>query len=109
MKTRNNIYYDLNLTEFYVTINKITYCFSSKNHMDKFNEQYIHYREKINDGLSKRFGFMITVNTLADISLYKQIEKRGFLIKCSEGETIWKKEHLKLNGVKVTKINSTEQ
>jgi hypothetical protein len=89
-------------------MNKIIFCFSSKNHKEKFLEQYLQNRHNINTSLSKRFKFTITVNTLADIALYKQIETRGFLIKNIEGEKLCK-ESILLNGGKVMKKDSTKK
>ena len=37
-------------------------------------------RENINNSLSKRFGVKIINNKIADLRLYQNIEKRGFLL-----------------------------
>nr|DAI89899.1 MAG TPA: hypothetical protein [Caudoviricetes sp.] len=102
MMTRNGIVYDLKLSPYYITIDEVTFYFSSKNHLEKFTEKLTENREVINYSLSKRFGVNINFKILNDIVLYSKVETRGFLIK-HKGEAYSCKKHIVLNGVILTK------
>lgn len=82
--TRNGVAYDLENTPYVYKIeygnNVYEFKFSSKLYMDKFMQKSFEHREQVNESLTKRFGFAIENNLLADIKLYASIEKRGFLI-----------------------------
>lgn len=41
--------------------------------------------------LKNKIGLTADINTIADISLYKKIEKRGFYILNERGEEVWPK------------------
>ena len=60
-------------------------------------------RKKVNESLSKRFGFTIECNKLADIKAYSKREKRGFLILGKEEFDCL--SNIKLDGAKVMKKN----
>lgn len=93
------ICYDLRKTPYKATEKGYTFCFSSQKHLEKFLFQLIENRKTINKSLSKRFGFDIELNTLADIVLYRRIETRGFLLYNENGVKItWQK--LLINGAK---------
>lgn len=102
MMTRNGIVYKLDLSPYKVTVDETTFCFSSKNHREKFTEKLIENRELIEYSLSRRFGFNINIKLLADIVLYSKVETRGFLI-IRKGETYLCKKDITLSGGKVTK------
>lgn len=104
MMTRNGIVYKLELSPYTFTIDETTFCFSSKNHLEKFAEKLTENRELIGYSLSKRFGFNINIKLLADIVLYSKVETRGFLI-IRKGETYLCKKDIILSGGKVTKKN----
>ena len=65
---------------------KLTFVFSSELYLTIFTRKLEENRVKINESLSKRFGFNIEQNKIADIKLYSMTEKRGFYI-------IGKEEH----------------
>lgn len=104
MMTRNGIVYNLNLSPYIFGINDTMFCFSSKNHLEKFTEKLQENRELISYSLSKRFGFNINVTLLADINLYAKVESRGFLIK-HRGESYTCKKDIILSGATLTKKN----
>lgn len=79
--TRGGVCYDLNDTPFIAKINDTSYHFSSNYNLEKFLRLREEHQEKIQISLSKRFGIVVKQNLLADIVLYKSIEKRGFLIE----------------------------
>jgi hypothetical protein len=77
---------------------KIEYVFSSELYKDIFMKKQYENRVKINESVSKRFGFTIVNNLLCDLKLYMQTEKRGFLI-ISNDRNITCLDNLKLDGV----------
>lgn len=86
--TKSKIAYDLNISPHRETVHymigdkieEITFIFSSNLYRVKWCEKVDENRSKINESLTKRFGFDINIQQLADIKLYTTIEKRGFLI-----------------------------
>lgn len=88
--TRNNIAYDFKISPFIHNVeyeNKsYRYVFSSELYKNKFIERIKENRETINSSLSNRFGFKIKNDILADLVLYRKIEKRGFLVFINEEE-----------------------
>jgi hypothetical protein len=82
--TRRGVAYDFNNSPFKMLISydddDITFVFSSQLYKDKFAARLEENRESINNSLSNRFGFNIINNKIADLRLYQNIEKRGFLI-----------------------------
>ena len=82
--SRNGVAYNLENTPYIYKVGYgeevYEYKFSSKLYLDKFMSKSFDYRKQVNESLTKRFGFAIENNLLADIKLYSTIEKRGFLI-----------------------------
>lgn len=101
MKTRNGVCYDLNVSDYKMTVDNLTFVFSSKLHMTNFTKKYKENRDIINYSLSRRFNLPVNVDELADVVLYKKIETRGFLIMTNEGNKLCQKS-LKCGGLKVT-------
>ena len=99
MLSRNGVCYDLEKSHYRCTKNSVTFIFSSRLHLDKFESKYKQNRDTVNKSLSKRFNLKVNVDTLADVVLYRKIETRGFLIEV-EGEFQWP-ENLICDGVKV--------
>lgn len=106
MKTRNGIYYDLNHSKYKITVDGLTFVFSSQLHLKKFTERQQPNRLTINKSLSKRFNICVEFNALADVVLYKKIETRGFLIIDNEGKKLCQNS-IKCGGVKVIPLNSS--
>lgn len=78
--------YDLEKTPYITTLGMLTFYFSSKMHLEKFLERFKDNRAKINESLSNRFNIHFSVDSLADILLYKSIETRGFYIRNHKGK-----------------------
>ena len=95
------IAYDLTDTPYRTTVfyndKEIEFRFSSRLYVEKFTDRILDNRTRIHDSLSKRFGFEIINDVLADIVLYKAIEKRDFLIVV-DGEFVRCLEHITLDG-----------
>lgn len=86
--TRGGIYYDLSVSPFKFEDNGVIYVFSSQKNLIRFTDLILENRTKISKSLSKRFNTKIYLKAICDIVLYKNIEKRGFLIKLEEGGEI---------------------
>ena len=82
--TRYGVAYDFDVSPYRYNVDyssgSITFVFSSQFYLKNFITKMKSNREKINQSLSKRFGFSIENDILCDIKLYTSIEKRGFLI-----------------------------
>lgn len=96
--TRNGVVYDLSKSPYTVEENGIKFYFSSKNHMDKFNENLVDNRITLSYSLHKRFKTWIINNELYDLVLYSKVETRGFLVSIEGVEYVCLKE-IVLNGV----------
>ena len=113
--TRSNIAYDLTISPHKLNIgygvdviNSVTFVFSSALYRSKFIERYEEHRKLISSAMSKRYGFSINNNLIADIKLYKTIEKRGFLLITGKGELLSCQEDIILNGESLMKQSSAE-
>lgn len=102
--TRSKVYHnglDESIHRFTITYNDnltITYVFSSELYMNIYKRKLTDHRTKINESLSKRYGFEIQNNIIADLKLYVLTEKRGFLI--TDGKADFKcLSNIKLDGV----------
>lgn len=82
--TRGGVIYDLKLSPFKHDVKYgdegYTYYFSSELNRKKFIARLEDHRDKVNTSLSNRFNIYLELNLIADIKLYENIEKRGFLI-----------------------------
>lgn len=77
--------YDLEETPYRMEWRGITYCFSSVYHMNKFKREVRKRELWLSDSLSRRFGMSITLDVVADVQLYQQIESRGFYVITNDG------------------------
>ena len=106
--TRGGVAYDFNVSPYRYNVDygsgSITFVFSSNYYLGNFVDRIKGNREKINQSLSKRFGFTVKNNILCDIRLYSSIEKRGFLIY-KDGEKFECLNSTILDGVILTKTN----
>lgn len=80
MITKNGICYDLSRSPYVCSVANWTYYFSSPSHMIKFKSNISSNRDWLNDSMSRRFKFTMSLDLLADLSLYRKIETRGFMI-----------------------------
>lgn len=103
--SRANIAYNLEITPHHLTLmygeNELKYMFSSDLYRRNFLNRLEDNRSKINQSLTKRFGFNIQNDILCDLKLYTTIEKRGFLI-FHNGVKIECLNTIILNGKKLT-------
>lgn len=105
MLSRRNICYNLEKTPYKLDISYgdqvITYYFSSKLYKQKFEERREDHRFTIEESLTKRFGFTIKSDMIADIRLYSSIEKRGFLISGNGEHKQWLSS-ITLDGIRMS-------
>lgn len=107
--TRNNVAYNLNESPHRLEVpyddqQILIYVFSSEFYKTNFYNRFLGNREAISESLSKRFGFQIENDLLADLKLYTSIEKRGFLILNGKDHSVtWQRENIILDGVKLMK------
>lgn len=78
--TKNGICYELKDSPYFCSVGFYTFFFSSPAHLNKFKEGLEVNREWLNDSMTRRFKFNMSLDVLADFSLYRKIETRGFLI-----------------------------
>ena len=105
MLTRANISYNLHTSPHSVAVvyqdQTVTFHFSSELYTIKFKERLNTHREEIAASLTNRFGVNVYPDILADLRLYKTIEKRGYLISI-DGENIECQENIILDGLRMT-------
>lgn len=86
--TRDGIYHDLRESKYTITENGITYYFSSELYQYKFDSEKNRNRKKyvwFFQGKNLDLNF----DTLADLSLYCMIEKRGFRVRIEGDVRNW--------------------
>ena len=77
--TIRGIYHNLKESEYTVSDSEIVFFFSSKLYRDKFLSDYEEHRETFLSKMHRLTGEIpLNMTTLADITLYRRIEKRGF-------------------------------
>ena len=66
---------------FTAKVDGITYYFSTAIRVRKFLDNYQVNRREVNEAISKRVKISVDLKYIADINLYRRIEKTGFLIE----------------------------
>lgn len=80
MKTENGIYLDLNESDYKVKKLGLTFYFSSKFYMEKFEKEVEIYTHNEMLKLFNKYRVTSNFKIFLTISFYKRIEKRGFRI-----------------------------
>lgn len=81
MTTKNGIEFDLAKTKYIYKKDDFTFHFSSELYLKKFSEEVENYVMFENTKINSKYKVQINLCLYLMISLYKRIEKRGFLIK----------------------------
>lgn len=77
--TKRGIYHNLNESEYAISNSEVALFFSSRFYLNKFLDEYKNYRNEFKIRLKRSMNIdKMNVDLMADIHLYKQIEKRGF-------------------------------
>lgn len=79
--TKNGICYDLKESPYFCFVGFYKFFFSSPAHLVKFRKGLEANRDWLNDSMSRRFKFTMSLDLLADLSLYRKTETRGFLVR----------------------------
>ena len=80
--TEKGIYHNLRESKYVISNSEVTFYFSSKFYLNKFMNGYKEHREKFQNKMKNLLqDSPYNVSTLADIKLYKTIEKRGFFVR----------------------------
>jgi hypothetical protein len=88
--TLKGIYHNLKESEYVVSNSEITFFFSSELYLTKFMNGYKDNRKKLMERTKKETTHVnLNLNTLSDITLYKTIEKRGFLARLKGVDLNW--------------------
>ena len=108
MISRNGVCYDLTISEYRYEVDGVTFVFSSKLHLDKFQKNIKSNRDILNYSLTKRFNILTDISKLADLVLYKKIETRGFLVIVDKGTEICQNNLLKFAGGSLIQTSYSE-
>ena len=77
MKTRRNIYYNLEESPYITKFNDFKFYFSSKFYQCKFDETLVEYIKEESDKFKNKYSVTINLTDLLAFNLYRKIEKRG--------------------------------
>lgn len=80
MKTENGIYLDLTESEYKVKKLGLTFYFSSKFYMEKFEKEVETFTHNEMLKLYNKYRVSSNLKIFLTISFYKKVEKRGFRI-----------------------------
>lgn len=80
MLTERGIYLNINESNYCVTIEGITFYFSSKTYLEKFKSKVKEYIAIETAKIYVKYKINLNLDLYLMIALYKRIEKRGFRI-----------------------------
>ena len=72
--------YDINKSEYYFKVNKLTFFFSSKFNKTRFENGFIEYVNEETNKIKAKYKVDINLNNYLLLAYYKKIEKRGFKV-----------------------------
>ena len=72
--------YDINKSEYYFRVNKLTLFFSSKFNKTRFENEFIDYVKKETNKIKAKYKVDINLTNYLLLAYYKKIEKRGFKV-----------------------------
>lgn len=92
--TKKGIYHNLRESKYAVTNDDVVLFFSSLLYRQKFIDGYIENRKIFTDKMSKAaVETPLNMETLADITFYRSIEKRGYFALLKGVEISWEELH----------------
>lgn len=80
MQTVRGVFLDLSESTYYYTYKNLRFYFSSKQYLEKFENNFRTYIDNENLKLNIKYGLNINFDIMLAISYYRKIEKRGFRI-----------------------------
>ena len=72
--------YDINKSEYYFKVNKLTFFFSSKFNKTRFQNGFIEYVQEETNKIKAKYKVDINLTNYLLLTYYKKIEKRGFKV-----------------------------
>ena len=72
--------YDINKSEYYFKVNKLTLFFSSKFNKTRFENGFIEYVSEETNKIKAKYKVDINLSNYLLLAYYKKIEKRGFKV-----------------------------
>ena len=72
--------YDINKSEYYFKVNKLTFFFSSKFNKTRFENGFIEYVSEETNKIKAKYKVDINLTNYLLLAYYKKIEKRGFKV-----------------------------
>ena len=72
--------YDINKSEYYFKVNKLTFFFSSKFNKTRFENGFIVYVSEETNKIKAKYKVDINLTNYLLLAYYKKIEKRGFKV-----------------------------
>lgn len=72
--------YDINKSEYYFKVNKLTLFFSSKFNKTRFENGFIEYVSEETNKIKAKYKVNINLTNYLLLAYYKKIEKRGFKV-----------------------------
>lgn len=72
--------YDVNKSEYYFRVNKLTLFFSSKFNKTRFENGFIEYVSEETNKIKAKYKVDINLTNYLLLAYYKKIEKRGFKV-----------------------------
>lgn len=72
--------YDINKSEYYFKVNKLTFFFSSKFNKTRFENGFIDYVNEETNKIKAKYKVDINLTNYLLLAYYKKIEKRGFKV-----------------------------
>ena len=72
--------YDINKSEYYFKVNKLTLFFSSKFNKTRFENGFIEYVNEETNKIKAKYKVDINLTNYLLLAYYKKIEKRGFKV-----------------------------
>lgn len=77
MRTRRNIYYNLEESPFITKFKDFKFYFSSQFYQNKFENNVLTYIKDESDKFKNKYNINIELDELLSFNLYRKIEKRG--------------------------------
>lgn len=74
------VYYDLNESDYIIDYKRFKFIFSSKFYIEKFKKELYNYINIEQNRIDERYKLRLESSEYLALSLYKKIEKRGFLV-----------------------------
>lgn len=72
--------YNINKSEYYFRVNKLTFFFSSKFNKSRFENGFIDYVNDETNKIKAKYKVNINLTDYLLLAYYKKIEKRGFKV-----------------------------